>query len=817
MGVVCLAEREDTGAPVAIKFLLHAGMSAPRREGFSREIKTLAKLKHPYIARLYDAGTLADGTPWFVMEYVEGIRLTDFCRQKDLSIVDRLRLFRAVCEAVQHAYRQGIIHRDLKPSNILVEKDGTPRLLDFGIARQLQNADETERSTSGLRFGSVEYAAPEWIRDGLVGAYTDVYSLGVILFEMLAGRLPQVADEHPPEKPSSASSGKAAWGDLDALCLKAINRDFQQRYQSVEELLRDVDHYLKCEPLEARRSGWGYRAGKFVRRNRRAVLAASLVGTLVLGLVVFFTVRLARARNAALAEVARTKRVEKFMEDLFEGGNEEVGPSADLKVVTVIDHGVEKLPALNRDPEVQAHLYQTLGTVYQSLGLLDRADALLHTALERLKSVYGPDHPEVADNLKRLSLLRGDQARFPEAERLAREALAIDRRHLPPGAPELAEDTAVLGKALVTRGRYEEAIGVLNDAIGRASARDVDPAVLLGSRTLLAVAQFHLGHYAAADALNLQILAADRRLHGERHPDVAIDFMNLGNIQYQWGHYPEAEGYFRSAVKITRAWSGPNHPDTADMTSYVAQTLIAEGRYDEAESLERPAMEALQKAYPKGLHPRLAMALDQLGGIAQHRGRLREAEDDYSRMAAIYRAVYGDGDARTAAALSGLAGVYSDEGQSAKAEKLLRDVVRSLSAALPAGHLNIGVARIKLGRVLLREKHYGDAEGESLAGYEIAMKQSNPPAKWLQYAREDLIAVYDALHQPEKAAALRSRMAAAGPGSAKESKSHPLTPEIPEIERTAEDKQESDARGAVCSGPLRLRLCGCGRLKLKLN
>ncbi len=191
MGVVWLAEREDTATLVAIKFLPHAGLSPARRERFAREIKTLGKLKYPLIARLYDAGTLADGTPWFVMEYVEGLPFTVYCRERKLGIEQRLRLFRLVCEAVQYAHGQEIIHRDLKPSNILVEKDGNPRLLDFGIARELHSLSEpTDQTRAGLRFMSPDYAAPEWIRDGSVGFYTDVYSLGVILYEMLTGGSP---------------------------------------------------------------------------------------------------------------------------------------------------------------------------------------------------------------------------------------------------------------------------------------------------------------------------------------------------------------------------------------------------------------------------------------------------------------------------------------------------------------------------------------------------------------------------------------------------------------------------------------------------
>jgi serine/threonine protein kinase len=269
MGAVWLAQRHDTDALVAIKFLPNANLSPSRRERFAREIKTLAKLKHRYIGRLYDAGALDDGTPWFVMEYVEGERLTDYVRDRSHTVEEILELFREVCEAVQYAHSQEIIHRDLKPSNIMVEQDGTPRLLDFGIARELQGLDDpSERTRPGLRFLSPDYAAPEWVREGAVGFFTDVYSLGVILYELLTGRLPldrakrtSEGDWSPiegsPERPSTFGSdrlnlSKSQWSDLDVLCLKALRADPNERYQSVEALLRDLNHYLRKEPLEAR-------------------------------------------------------------------------------------------------------------------------------------------------------------------------------------------------------------------------------------------------------------------------------------------------------------------------------------------------------------------------------------------------------------------------------------------------------------------------------------------------------------------------------------------------------------------------------------
>jgi serine/threonine-protein kinase len=759
MGVVWLAQREDAGNLVAIKFLPHAGLSPARRDRFAREIKTLAKLKHPFIARLYDAGSLADGTPWFAMEYVEGARFTEYCRERALSVEERLRLFRMVCEAVHYAHGQEIIHRDLKPSNILVESDGNPRLLDFGIARELHGLEETgEQTRPGLRFLSPDYAAPEWIREGRVGFYTDVYSLGVILYETLTGGLPP-RSEGDPVKPSAAAHlgsalGKAAWSDLDVLCLAAMHKDVPARYQSVEALMRDVDHFLKGEPLEARPDTFSYRLSKFARRNRKALVAASLVIALVVGLIVFFTLRLEKARDNALAEAARTRRVEQFIANVFEGGDAEVGPTEDLKVITLLDSGVKKAAALKGDPAMQAELYQTLGSVYESLGKLDQADSLLQMALERRKSVFGPDHPEVAESLLYLGGLRRDQAKFAESERLVREALAMDRRHLPAEHPAIAMATSTLGQLLVMRGSYDQAIGVLTEAV-RLQTASGEKTDQLATLTLLANAHHYLGHYALSDSLNRQVLAMDIELHGKRHPDVADDYINLGSIQSQWGHHREAEGYYRQALEIKQAWYGQEHAETADCMSYVAKALTAEGRYDEAEGLSKRALAILERVYAGAPHPKVAVAVGQLGTIALLRGNLDEAERDFKRMEAIYRAVYGDRHQMTAVAMSNVASVDLERGQNERAEQLLRGAIERFQAALPAGHMNTAVAEIRLGHALVGEKRYQEAEKETRAGYEALTKQTGQPVSAMQMARRDLAAAYEALHEPEKAAKFR--------------------------------------------------------------
>jgi serine/threonine-protein kinase len=780
MGVVYLAERADLGSQVAIKILRDAWLSPARRERFASEQRTLAQLNHPSIARLYDADTLADGTPWFAMEYVEGTLLTAYCAEHHCSIEERLQLFRSVCEAVQYAHQHAVIHRDLKPSNILVRPDGTVRLLDFGIAKQIETLDApVDQTMTGLRLMTPAYAAPEQIRGERVGIQTDVYSLGVILYELLAGHLPfDLSSKTPgeaealitgqdPEKPSvsvqqatdvAKESGirasKTAWADLDVLCLTAMHKDTRRRYQSVEALIRDVDHYLKGEPLEARPDSLRYRAGKFVRRNRSAVMATAAVFAITVSLVTFFTVRLARARNAAVAEAARTQRIQRFTLNLFQGGDEAVGPADDLRVVTLLDRGVQEARALDSEPQVQAELYQTLGGIYQNLGKLEQADKLLRTSLEQRKSLFGSDHPAVAESLVGLGLLRDAQAQYDDAEKLVRDGLEMSKRHLQPNHPAVAKATSSLGKVLEDRGEYDKAIQVLEEAVRLQSAPDASKADFGSSLSELANCHFYAGHFDVSDSLNQRALEIDRQLYGERHPSVANDLINLGAIQFERGHYVEAERYYRQALDIIQSFYGKDHPETASAQTMLGRALVSQNRLDDAASMLQDAVGIQERIYGK-VHPRVASALNELGKVALQSGKYDQAEADFRRMADIYRSVYSGKHYYIGIALSNIGSVNTERKRYPEAEKYLRQALEMFGQTLPADHLNVGITRVKLGRVLLRERRYQEAETESRTGLEILAKQASPSVSWMQKGRQDLIAIYEALHQPEKAAKLQ--------------------------------------------------------------
>lgn len=787
MGVVYLAERKDLGSLVAIKVLRDAWLSPARHERFVSEQRTLAQLNHPGIARLYDADTLTDGTPWFVMEYVEGMSLTEYCGKNQCSATETLLLFRAVCEAVQYAHSHAVIHRDLKPSNIFVKSDGSVRLLDFGIAKQLESLDmPVDQTMTGLRLMTPAYAAPERIRGERVGIQTDVYSLGVILYELLAGQLPfelanltpgeaaTILTEHEPGRPSAAAKrharhsssnwrlcnlNKAEWADLDVLCLTAMHKDPRRRYRSVEALIRDIDHYLKGEPLESRPDSLRYRVGKFVTRNRRPVLATAIVTAMIVGLVAFFTFRITKARDAALAEAARTERIQEFMMDLFQGGDESTGPSDQLRVITLVDRGAEEAQVLNNDPKIQSELYETLGEIYEQLGKYDRSDSLLHSALEERKKVFGAESPEVAESLVAIGLLRSDQGKFDEAEQLVQQGLDIGRKVLPADHPAIAKYISSLGTILENRGNYPQAITLLKEAVKMQSEEDPDSSALSSSLTELANSNFYAGHYDVSDALNRQVLAMDRKLYGDRHPNVAQDLINLAAIQLEHGDYKQAEDYDRQALDIIQSFYGPDHPETASTLTVLGRVLVTEGKGKDAEKMLKKALAVEQKVYGN-MHPRVASTLDELGKIAWQEGKLDEATAYFTQMLKIYRAAYSGKHYYIGVALSNLAGVYATKKNYTKAEQLFHQALHMYAETLPANHLYTGIAHIKLGRILVEDHHYVAAKIETMAGYDILRKQAKPAARWIQDAQQDLAREYTALNQPQKAAELRAQLSA---------------------------------------------------------
>jgi serine/threonine-protein kinase len=749
MGVVFLAERTDLGTSAAVKILRDAWLSPSRRQRFAAEQRTLARLNHPAIARLFDAGTLGDGTPWIVMEFVEGVPLTDHVRTAPSSIETRLRLFLDVCGAVQYAHRHLIVHRDLKPSNVLVTAEGRVKLLDFGIAKDIGEARPGDAGQTIARLMTPAYAAPEQARGEPAGVQSDVYSLGVMLFELLAGTLP--VDPH-----SRTATGIT---DLDVLCLTAMHPDLARRYASVEALSRDVAHYLASEPLEARPDSLRYRAGKFVRRNWRPLTAAAVVAVAAVSLVAFYTWRLTDARNQALAEALRTRRIQSMMLALFNGGDAAAGPAEDLRVVTLVDRGLREAQGLTGEPRVQADMYDALGGIYQKLGNLPQAEKLLTDALEARRSLEGAGSADAALSLVALARLRVAQARFDDAERLVREALTIRRGREAADTPALADTSTALGEVLVEKGDYPAAIAVLEDVVTSRAAEGDTPEHAATLRQLVN-ANFYAGRFDRAEDVGRGVLEMSRRVHGAKHPLVADDLVNLGAVAFERGRYGEAERYYREGLAITEAWYGANHTRTASNLTMLGRTLVRQERFDEAvQALERAL--AVQERVYGPVHPAVASAVNDLGSVALARKRLDEAAAAFSRMADIYRKVYSGKHYLIGIAVSNLGSVYMERPDYPRAEAQYREAIAIFSETQSPTHINVGIARIKLGRALLRGGRPTEAEPEILAGMAIVQKQTVPSVGWLKNAREDLVTLYDATHQPDRAAQYRALLAAA--------------------------------------------------------
>jgi serine/threonine-protein kinase len=782
MGVVYLAERKDLARQVAIKVLRDAGLSPARRALFTAEQRTLAQLVHPSVTRLYDADVTPDGTPYIVMEFVEGESLTAYCARHACTLDTRLELFRAICEAVQYAHQHAVIHRDLKPSNILVRADGSVSLLDFGIAKHVEDLTEPGSQTrTTLRLMTPLYAAPEQLTGGVVGVQSDVYALGVILYQLLAGRTPfevtgltplqveRVVMTGPPTRPSVHGSAPEAgsvahghahvayWPELDVLCLKALHRDPRERYASVEALIRDLDHYERHEPLDARPESVGYRSRMFFGRHRLATSTVAGALMLALALGAFFTWRLENEHTAALRQAARAQRIQAFVTSLIQGGDADAGPAESLRVITLLDRGAQEASGLNADPLMQADMYETLGTLYQNLGALDRADTLLSAALELRREHSQAGQPTMIVSLDALALLRLTQGKLPEAESLAREALRIAQADR--SLSELSRALVTMGRVQAEQGHYEEATRTLKQALAGNSARGASELDLIASLRALAVAEYSAGHYDASRSEYERLLALDRKLHGATHPAVADDLESLSSIQQDLGYYAAAEAFARDALAITTTYYGADHPKTAAGLTILGRSLLYEKHYAQAvDSLQR-ALSIQQRDFGP-VHASVADTLNELGNVASVRGDYAGAQVRFLRVADIYRAIYGDQHYLVAIALSNVAYAKLNLKDYAAAEAGFRDVVQRFTNALGADNVNTGIAQIKLGRVLLRERRFNEAQEQTHAGYDNLTRQTNPGTSFLQAARTDLTADYDALGQPQLAQHYRMELAA---------------------------------------------------------
>lgn len=603
MSRVFLAERvgDELHRTVAIKRLSTPGWKREDRLGrFRAEGRVLASLSHPHIAQVFDAGVDSHGDPYLVMEHVDGPSITDWCRQRGAPLERRLELVLDVCSAVEHAHRRLIVHRDLKPSNILVDPEGRVKLLDFGIAKLLDPeqsglGEEVPPTRAGLLPMTPEYAAPEQIRGGPITTATDVYGLGLLLFELLVGRRPfdlrgrtaseveRIVCERDPVRPSTAveAAPEAAGGDpvpsgsggagpvlpadLDAIVLRALAKEPERRYGSAQELAEDLRRYLAGLPVLARPSTLRYRAGKLLRRHRKAA-AAILAGMLLLGaLTVFYTVRLRAERDQARREAQRVAEVTALLRDVFWSADPRHASAGPRTVDELLDRAAVRVRELRTEPLIQAELLHFLALAHFGQGAPSEAEPLFEEALDLRRRHLEPPSLELVKSLNHVGWLRLARRDFPAAEALFEEALEA-HRGFPGGETEdLAHSLRGLALATDGRGDHRAAEALLRRAV--AILREVD-----GPRNLLvADALRDLGivlrsgqRYEEAREVLEESLAL-RRAVGADHPEVALSLHQLALLAEDRRDPAAAAQYLGQALSIRRAAFGEDHPATREL------------------------------------------------------------------------------------------------------------------------------------------------------------------------------------------------------------------------------------------------------------
>jgi serine/threonine protein kinase len=718
MGAVYRAERSDGvfDQKVALK-LLHRDMETPQlRARFVAERQILARLSHPNIARLQDGGVTEEGRPYFVMEYVEGAPITHYCHEHDLSLDKVLRLFLDVIGAVSYLHRNLVVHRDLKPSNIFVDRSGQVKLLDFGIAKLLAEAPgEAGVTRTGELLMTPEYAAPEQLLGAPVTTATDVYALGVVLYELLTGSRPHQrslparhdADQELPPTPSSrlrsrhkkkgtkseeplegtsSSEPAVAWrridADLDTICLMALRPEPEARYPSAEQLGQDIERFLEGQPVRARKSTLGYRVGKFARRHRRSIAAAAVVLALIAaGLVRELGLRrdAEQARTEAQTEAAKSATVEGFLADILTSVEPEKTQGKEVTVAEALDQAAARIatsPEFAEQPSVEASVRRTIGHAYAALG--KHAEAREH--LERALELGGGLEVGDSDMEEAAAWLGSEYIQlglYDKAEVLLERILEVRVERYGEEHPDALKALNHVADLKWYQGKYEEVEAIdrrILDIRWRVLGEDHPDTVK--SLNAVATSLFSRGELAEAAQLFEQALAFKKQQLGDLHPDTLVILDNLASARVGLGQYAEAESLLEESIASASRVMGADHEQTAVSHHNLGVLLTVLARYDEAEEHLLQAR-AIRDRLP-GNRAYYLHSCSCLADAYRYHGRVEEAERLYLSTLKQQRARFDLHDPLTLKTMGGLAGLRVQQGDLAAAEALIQETMAPL-------------------------------------------------------------------------------------------------------------------------------------------
>ena len=771
MGAVYLARRADDAYEqrVAIKVLKRGMDTAHIIRRFHNERQILANLSHPNIASLYDGGSTADGRPYFVMEFLPGEPIHHYCDRRGLHIKARLLLFQKVCAAVHFAHQNLVIHRDLKPGNVLVTPQGQPKLLDFGIAKLLSREEPSTMTDAALRMMTPEYASPEQIRGENITTASDVYSLGVLLYELLTGRRPtrpaggESAHRDEPDldrepiKPSQAvyrknkttAVGDAAAvpetvrggsprklrqtlvGDLDNIVLKALRPAPGQRYASAEQFSEDIQRYLEGYPIRARQESFSQRVVKFVRRNK---LLALLMAALALAPLSFYIAKTIEQRQTDRA-LERAERVSAFLVDVFKISD----PYRKVEITAreLLDNASREITgALANAPGDRAALLLAMGKVFMNLGLHERARPMLEEALLLRRRYFGQDRLAVAEALHELGALSYEQSDYPTAATLFRQAAVFREDSSKSPASDLADSLFGLGKARFQQGEYGEAEALYQRALALMQGQSGKGLIL----DYLGHLYSFQGKYVKAETFLTRALEEQRQDHGAASPETATSLNRLGALYRELARLDEAETAFERSLTIRTAVFGDEHPETADSLNNLALLYKDRKQFDRAIDCYLRVL----KTYEKYLgidHIHVAITLNNLAQAYRSMDRPQHAEPLLRRALAIGERVYGPEHHTVGVFSEILAWSLLEQHKYREAAPLAERAHAIYERVLGAEHLNVAKSLMCMARCMLGLDDLPRADAfyqRALEIVAVSVGEQHPLFAEIGLAREDL-------------------------------------------------------------------------------
>ncbi len=781
MSYVFLAEREDGQfrQRVALKLIKRGMESEHIIRRFRSERQILSQLDHPNIARLFDGGITDDGVPYFTMDYVDGIPLDRYCDTHRLSVEERLKLFRIICGAVHYAHGNLVVHRDLKPGNIFVTGDGTPKLLDFGIAKLLGDGEDTMPVTrTGIRVMTPEYASPEQVQQRPITTAADVYSLGIILYELLTGHRPyRLTGSSPaelerivctvqPDRPSSIVSllfppdglddrealtpetlaalrnttvqrlRKKLRGDLDTICLTALRKEPERRYRSPDQLMQDLQRYASGLPVDARRDTASYRLQKFVKRHRRSVAVSGVVVLMLVSLSAFYTMRLAEERDRAQLEAVKAEQISAFLRGLFEISDPSDARGESVTARELLERGAQRVRAeLADQPEIRATMMDVIGTVYHALGLYSEANTMLQEALSTRTSIHGDRHPLVATTLNNLARTYQELGDFAAAEEMFTNALEIQRSYYRGEHEDIAVSTNNLAELRRMQGNIETAEGLFLETLSmyRSLYGDRHPGTANALHSI-AVIQNDRGDYEHAEENYRTALDVLKNLYGEYHPDIGNVLTNLASLYRHIGDYAAAEPLYLEALEVRKKVLDADHPDLAYTYNHMGRLYQSTGSYAAAEQAFLEGLRIREKTFGKH-HQVTTASLSALANLYEVTENYARSESLYVDTYGIMLEVWGEDHPYIGAALNNIGRVQHALGKLDSAERYLRQSVAHQRKALPEGHVNISRSLLSLGLLLNDTGRASVAEGYLRETLEIREKSLPEGHQMIEAAR----------------------------------------------------------------------------------